>query len=134
MALNRSGDLLPEIQYGGALTYDPNDGQILTKDERNGVRTTEGDEGTYYVRVEERQWYNTFIVFPNEPSGTEVKVAVLKGIEKLKPRGLDVIVYIYTGNKSNKITWRQIKAPNDNFMEVEYVATSGEISPNWSWD
>ncbi|MCH8315394.1 MAG: hypothetical protein IIA64_05425 [Planctomycetes bacterium] len=143
-AFNASGDALPKTQYGGELTYNPSDGQILTMDERLGLQATERDEGTYYVRVEDsrtarsirpvRKWYNASIVFPNDPSGTEVNAAVLKEIEKLKPRGLDVNVYIYTGNKFNKITWKQIKAPNDNFMVVTYVATTGEISPNWNWD
>ncbi len=144
MAFNASGDALPKRQYGGALTYKPSDGQILTMDERSGLQATEGGEGTYYVRLEDsrtargitpvRKWYNASIVFPSDPSGREVKAAVLKEIEKLKPRGLDVNVYIYRGDKSNKITWKQIKAPNGNFMVVDYVATTGEISPNWSWD
>ena len=144
MAFNASGDALPETQYGGALTYKPSDGQILTMDERSGLQATEGDEGRYYVRVEDsrtargitpvRKWYNASIVFPNEPSRTEVKAAVLKEIEKLKPRGLDVNVYIYTGDKSNKVTWKQIKAPNGKFMAVDYVATTGKISRNWNWD
>lgn len=144
MAFNASGDALPETQYGGALTYKQSDGQILTMDERSGLQATEGDEGTYYVRVEDsrtargiapvRKWYNASVVFPNEPSGTEVRAAVLKELEKLKPRGLDVNVYIYTGDKSNKITWKQIKAPNGNFMAIDYIATTGEVSPSWNWD
>ena len=144
MAFNASGDALPRRQYGGALTYKPSDGQILTMDERSGLQATEGGEGTYYVRVEDsrtargitpvRKWSNVSVVFPNEPSGTEVKAAVLKEMEKLKPRGLDLNIYIYTGDKSNKITWKQIIAPNGNFMVVDYVAMTGEISPNWSWD
>ena len=73
-----------------------------------------------------RKWYRASIVFRNEPSGTGVKTAVLKEIEKLQPRGLDGHIYIFTGDKSNKITWKQIKA--------DYAATTGEISPNWSWD
>lgn len=144
MAFNASGDALPETQYGGALTYKPSDGQILTMDERSGLQATEGDEGTYYVRVEDsrtargitpvRKWYNASIVFPNEPSVTELKAAAFKEIQKLKPHGLDVNVYIYTGDRSNKITWKQIKAPNGNFMAVDYIATTGEISANWDWD
>lgn len=143
-AFNASGDALPKTQYGGELTYNPGDGQILTMDERLGLQATERDEGTYYVRVEDsrtargirpmRRWYNASIVFPSDPSGAEVNAAVLKEIEKLNPRGLDVTVYIYTGDKSNKITWKQVTAPNGNFMVVGYIATTGEISPNWNWD
>jgi hypothetical protein len=144
MAFNASGDALPEMQYGGALTYKPSDGKILSMDERDGLQTTEGDEVEYYVRVEDsktatgitpvRKWYNVSIVFLDRPSATEVKAAVLRQIEKLKQRHLDVNVYIYTGDKSNKITWKQIKAPNGNFMAIDYVAATGEISPNWNWD
>lgn len=144
MAFNASGEALAETQYGGAVTYNPSDGQILTMDERSGLQATEGDEGAYYVRVEEgrtfegitpvRRWYYASIVFPDEPSVTEVRAAVLKEIDKLKSRELDVTVFIYIGDKSNKITWEQVKTTNGKFMVVEYVATTGEISPNWNWD
>jgi hypothetical protein len=144
MAFNAHGEALPDTHYGGPLTYAPSDGQILPMDIRKGLQTTERNEGTYYVRVEDhrtlegitpvRMLYSVSIVFPNEPSETKVKSAVLKEIEKLKPRGLDVNIYIYKGDKSNKITWEQAQAPNGNFMAVDYVAAVGEISPNWSWD
>ena len=143
-AFNASGDALPKTQYGGALTYNPSDGQILTMDERSGLQATEHDEGTYYVRIEDartaegitpvRRWYYASIVFPDEPSAREVKAAVLKEIDKLKSRELDVTVFIYTGHNSNKITWKQIKAPNGKFMVVDYIATTGKSSPNWNWD
>jgi len=123
--------------------YKPSDGQIRTMDERSGLQTRERDEGTYFVRVEDsrtaegitpaRKWYTASIVFPNEPSGRELKAAVLKEIEKLKPRGLDVNAHIYTGDKSNKITWKQMKAPKGKFKAVDYVAATGEISPSWDW-
>lgn len=143
-AFNASGDALPKTKYGGELTYNPSDGQILTMDERSGLQATEGDEGAYYVRVEDhrtakglgpvRRWYSAYIVFPDEPSVTEVRAAALKEIDKLKSRELDVAVYIYIGDKSNKITWEQVQATNGNFMAVKFVATTGEISPNWNWD
>ena len=142
IAFDGPGRALPERQYGGTLSYKPGDGQILTMRERDGLQATERDQGTYFVRVEDsktivkpvRKWHVASIVFPSKPSGTEARAAVLKEIEKLKPSGLDVSVYVYTGDKSNKITWKQIQAPNGNFMAVEYVARTGKISPNWDWD
>ena len=41
---------------------------------------------------------------------------------------------IYSGDKSNKITWKQIKAPNGKYMGVEYVFATGGILPSWDWD
>ena len=143
MAFDASGDTLPDTHYGGALVYKPSDRQIRTMDERSGLQSTEADEGSYLVRVEDgrtaegitpvRKWYSAFIVFPDEPSARGARVAVFKEIDKLKSGGLDVNVYIYTGDKSNKITWKQIEAPNGKFMAVDYVAATGEISPNWGW-
>ena len=144
MAFDASGDALDDILYGGPLSYEPSDGLVLTMDERGGLSASEEDEGTYFVRVEDsrtaegitpvRQWYYVIILFPHEPSGMEVKAAVLKEIDKLKPRGLDVHASLYTGDKTNKIVWKQIKALNDKFMAVNYDAATGRILPNWDWD
>ena len=144
MAFNSSGDSLSKTYYGGAITYLPSDGKILTMDERNGLQSTESDEGIYHVLIEDRstlrgitparRWYNVSIIFSNKPSGTEIKTAVLKEIKKLKPHGLDVHVYIYKGEKSNKITWKQSRAPNNKYMAIDYVAKTGDISPNWDWN
>jgi len=140
MAFNVSGDVLPDTQYGGALVYKPADGQIRTMDERRGLETVESDEGSYFVKIKdgktaegitpERRWYNVSIVFQNRPSSSEARAAVLKESDKLKSRGLDINLFIYTGDKSNKITWKQIQAPNGNFMAIDYVAATGEVSPN----
>ena len=53
-------------------------------------------------------------------------------IERLQPRGRDIRLYIYTGDKSNKITWRQIRAANGNYMAVDYVSATGKITRNWN--
>lgn len=142
MAFDTSDRALSDLQYGGSLEYDPGNGRIMTLDERRGLQATEADEGTYYIRVQEsetavapvRNWLIAYIVFPGEPTGTDVKTAVSKEIEKLKPRGLDVNLRIYSGDKSNKITWKQIKAPNGKYMGVEYVFATGGILPSWDWD
>ena len=144
LAYNASGELLPEIQYDGSLWYKASDGQIMTMAERIGLRSTESDQGTYSVRVEdrrarkgitlERKWHHAFLVFRKDPRLADIKSAVLEQIEKLKPHGLDLNVYIYTGNKSNKITWKQMRAGNGEFMTVKYVARTGEITANRIWD
>lgn len=143
MAFNTSGDALPDTHYGGALVYKPTDGQIRRMDERQGLQTVEADRRSYYVQIEdgrtakgispERSWYNVSIVFPDEPSAREIKAVALKEIGKLKSRVLDVNVYIYTGDKSNKITWQQLEAPNGKYMAIDYVAATDEVSPNWDW-
>ena len=143
MALDASGDALPDTHYGGALVYKPGDRQIRPLDEQAGLQAVEVAEGSYFVRVEdsrtaegitpERSWCSVSIVFHDEPSARKVKAAVLKEIDKLKSRGLDVNLYIYTGNKSNKITWKQLTAASGKFMAIDYVAATGEVSPNWDW-
>ncbi len=143
MAFDASGRTLTELQYGGAISYKPSDRQILTMDERDGLQAKESDEGPYSVRVEdgktitsitpERRWHYVYIVFADEPSAREVDVAVAKEIEKLKRRGLDITAFVYVGDKSNKMTWKQIEVPNGNFMCVEYSAATGEVEYNWEW-
>lgn len=143
MAFNASGDALPDEQYGGALVYKPTDGQIRRMHEREGLQTVEVDEGSFFVQIDdgrtargitpERSWYNVSIVFRDEPRAREVKAAVLNEIDKLKSRGLDINLYIYTGDRLNKITWKQMKAPNGKFMAVDYVAATRQVSPNWDW-
>lgn len=144
MAFNASGGALPDTYYGGALVYKPSDGRIRTMDERERSQTAEADEASYFIRIEDgrtargitpfRRWLNVSIVFPEEPLGPEVKAAILKEIDKLESRRLDVNVYIYTGDKSNKVTWRQIRALNGKFMAVDYDSATGKISPNWNWE
>jgi hypothetical protein len=143
MAFNLSGDALPDTQYGGALLYSPTDGQIRRMDERSALQDVEVDEGPYSVRIKEgrtakgitpqRSWYNVSIVFQDKPAAKEIRAAVLKQIDKLKSRGLDIKLYVYRGDKSNRITWKQIKGPNGRFMAVDYVAATREVSPNWDW-
>ncbi len=143
MAFDLNEDALPDRQYGGAVTYKPSDKQILTMRERDGLKTTEQDQGEYLVQVEEnktatgikpaRRWLTVAIVFPKSPSENEVKIAAVREIENLKARQLDAKVFIHTGERANKITWRQTPAPNGKFMLVEYKNASGVIAPNWNW-
>lgn len=142
MAFDASGKTLPDIQYGGPLTYKASDGKIQTFLEMDNLIVIERDESTYFVRIEERRTakgitpvqeaYWAYIVFPNKPTGLEGRTAVLKEIGKLKLRRNDIHLYIYLGVKSNKITWKQVKAPNGKFMAVDYLADTDEI--RWNWD
>jgi hypothetical protein len=144
MAFNEAGDALPDIQYGGALSYKPSDGKILTMDERSGKQTTEVDEGSYFVKLEEsrtaqgirpiRRWLDVSVVFPDEPNNREVKLAVQHEINKLKTRELDVSVYVFVGDKSNPGSWKQVKASNGKYMAINYVEKTGQTVANWNWD
>ena len=143
-AFNVEGETLPDKFYGGMVSYRPSDGKIVTLADEAEREYTESDKGEYYVRLEEcrtatgitplRQWFNVEIVFPVTPATTAVKTAVLQEIDKLKPKELDITVYIFTGDKSNKISWKQIKAPNDHYMVVEYDSATKRVVPKWDWD
>lgn len=144
MAFNEAGAALPDIQYGGALSYKPSDGKILTMDERSGKQTIEMDEDAYFVKLEEsrtaqgitpiRRWLDVSIVFPDEPNNGEVKPAVQHEINKLKARELDVNVYVFVGDKSNPGSWKQVKASNGKYMSIDYVEKTGRTVANWNWD
>lgn len=140
-------DVLPESLYGGQLVYDPVDGQTRTMDERTRVKTITHDAGAYFVKfkVEEEDKTPSIIsfdrgpcivsvVFPKRPSNSEAKTAALDTIDKLKGRDLDLSVYIFTGDKSNEMTWQKVRASSGYFLVATYDAATGEISLNEGWD
>ena len=67
------------------------------------------------------------------PSENDSKIAAVREIEKLKDRQMDVTVYINTGEKANKMTWRDALSPSGKWMGVEYKSAGGTITPNWNW-
>ncbi len=141
MAFDGPGKTLPDTHYGGPLVYTPNDRRILTMNEREGLKNTSKDEGSYFVKVDEgktatgirpeRKWLTCKIVFAQSPSSEQVTSAATAEIEKLKGRQLDVTIYAYTGDKTNMITWRQVRASNGKYMLVEYNKQSGSSKSNW---
>jgi len=147
MAYNDGDDELPESVYGGALIYNPVDGQTRTLDERTGVRTITNDAGAYFVKFKVEEEDDTAsiiefdtgpcsvsIVFPQRPSNSAAKAAVLEVIESLKARRLDLSVYVFTGDKSNEMTWQKVRAANGYFLVATYEAATGKISLNEGWD
>ena len=73
------------------------------------------------------------LVFPVKPNNLSARLAIEGEIVKLQGKGLDVSVYIHTGDKLNPVTWNQVRAPNGKYMVAEYVASSGETVPLWDW-
>ncbi len=141
MAFDETGDALPDRQYGGPLFYRPHVGRILTEQEDRGLETTKADRGSYFVETREgrtaqgispeRRWYSVSIVFATSPSLDEAKAASVAEIGRLKPRGRDVDVFVFDGDKANETTWKQSMGPNGKFLVVEYDAATKEISANW---
>ena len=144
MAFNEAGDALAEIQYGGALSYKPSDGKILTMDERSGKKIVEVDEGSYFVKLEEsrtakgitpvRRWLVISVVFSEKPKNDVIRSVVTNEINKLKARELDVNAYVFVGDKSNPGSWKQAEASNGNYMTIKYDTKTGKIVANWNWD
>jgi hypothetical protein len=100
MAFDSLGEQMPDLYYGGDLNYKPSDGQVLSMDERNGITITEANIDPYFIRMElgktpdrftpARQWYTVAILFSEQPSDDEVRLAVSNEVAKLKSHGLDI--------------------------------------------
>lgn len=117
----------------------------MTMAERDGLKSTNKDEGAYFVKIEEgktlagikpeRKWLTCAVVFPKAPSPGEFKsaalVQTLVQIDKLRVRKLDVTVSAYSGDKNNPATWLQAKSANGKYLFLEYKKESGAITASW---
>lgn len=143
MAFDSTGSALSDNVYGGVLEYDPSLGVVMGLDDSRGIWSFERREDDYLLSATEqrtargiqptRRWFSVSLVFPDEPSGVIARQSMEREIERLRSRGLDVDVYVYAGDMSNRATWRQAKAPNGKFMVARFDVSSGITTPLWDW-
>jgi len=131
-------DALGSNQYSGSLVYKAAQKKVMTMDEYSGVKRATSSGNAYFVEVEDgqtlpgitpaRKWLSVTIVFPKKPSRAAAYDAILAETQKLAGRGLDVDVYVSTGNQKEKTTWEQMKDTDGGYVFANYKAANRQIS------
>jgi hypothetical protein len=131
-------DELSSNQYSGSLIYKASLKKIVTMDEYRGVKTTTSSVGTYFVEVQEektltgikpeRKWLSLMIVFPKTPAEDLAYDAIVKEVQKLIGKGLDVDAYVSVGDRAVKTSWQQMRAKDGAYVFAEYDAIAKTLT------
>lgn len=131
-------DMLSSNQYSGSLVYKASLKRILTMDEYRGVKTTTSSVGAYFVEVQEertlagikpeRKWLSLTIVFAKTPAEEVAYDAIIKEVQKLIGKGLDVDAYVRIGDRAVKTSWQQMRAKDGAFVFAEDDAASKSLT------
>ncbi len=93
---------------------------------------------TYFVEAEEqktfpgikpeRKWLTVTIIFPKQPSPGVAYDSIIAEVAKLVPRGIDITVYVSTGNKNQKASWQQMRDTDGANIFADYKASSKQLT------
>lgn len=129
--------------YGGELYYDPDTQTTLTDSEKRDYKVERVDYGDYLVIVKERstaegitpvrKWLSLKLVWPDEgPTSNAARRVIERESSRYKSRGVDMNLFVFTGDFDNPASWVQIKG-SGKYMFAEYDTETRELTPSWDW-
>lgn len=134
---------MPDEHFGGKLIYNPDDEEIITEDERNGLLTTVRDEDDYLIIVKEQmsgetmpsdaRWLEASIVFQDSPSANRIRKTLLNELAELKKNDKDFQLRVFQGDKLNAISWEKLRGPSGEPVSVKFNHSTGETESSRDW-
>lgn len=123
--------------YSGDLYYKAATKSILTEDEFRGVKISTETTDLYVVETAEiivpdetappKTRLLMTLVFPQIPPQNVAYESLVREIDKARPRGLDILAYVYAGDKNKKTSWYQVMGPDGGPIWADYNTLTDQI-------
>jgi hypothetical protein len=125
---------LTENEFSGDLYYKAATKSILTADEFYDVKmSTEMSDGYMLVTEDhtgspEGNFLLMTLVFPQIPPQNLAYDALIREIDKARPRGVNILAYVKAGDKDKRTFWYQVIDPDGNPIYADYGPMTNQIS------
>ncbi len=130
-------DTMTSNQYSGSLVYRADVKKIMTMNEYRGVKKADETRARYHLSVEEdktlegikpeRRWLSVSLIYPAAPDRAIAYEDMLAVAQEMAPKGLDVNIYVFVGDKDKKTSWEQVRDSDGAYMFCEYSAKTRKV-------
>jgi hypothetical protein len=130
-------DTMTSDQYSGSLIYRADVKKIMTMDEYLGVKKAAETRARCHLGVEEektlegikpeRRWLSVSLVYPAQPDRAVAYEDMLTVAKEMAPKGLDVNMYVFVGDKDKNTSWEQVRDSDGAYMFCEYNAKTRKV-------
>jgi hypothetical protein len=128
-------EVVGDPKWSGSLVYRAAVKRVMTLDEEEGLKTERTDNGRFLLEVSEgktakgitpvNKWLDLTFVFSTRPTDAEIYKVVMD--EAAKHRGIERHVFVYQGDKTNGMTWKQLDDRDGNAVVCTLTA-AGKVT------